>query len=93
MTIKEILDSDWSVRRNTADNFIIKESYVSILGTSHIWYKHKRHGKAPFYTCGCFIGNRDQLVSRIRSVDQSKDPAIRMRILEALDKKFDEIFM
>jgi hypothetical protein len=83
-------DSHWAVRRNTAGNFIVTETYVAIQGTSHMWYKH--NCEKPFYTCGCFIGSREQLVSRIRSVDQSKDPAVRLRILEALDRKFDEVF-
>ena len=97
-------DNHWAVRRNAAgnpntpgyksieDEFIVSETYVAIKGTNHIWYKHNYPNVDPFYTCGCFCGSRKMLLSRIYSIDQSEDPAIRMRILMALDKKFKEVF-
>ena len=97
-------DNHWAVRRNAAgnpntpgyksieDEFIVSETYVAIKGTNHIWYKHSYPNVDPFYTCGCFCGSRKMLLSRIYSIDQSEDPAIRMRILMALDKKFKEVF-
>ena len=98
-------DSNWAVRRNAAGNpntpgytssneeFIITETYVAIKGTNHLWYKHNCPNVAPLYTCGCFCGSREQLISRIYSIDNlSADPAVRMRILDALDWKFKEIF-
>ena len=97
-------DSDCYVRRNAAgnpntpgykpieDEFIVSETYVAIKGTNHIWYKHNYPNVEPFYTCGCFCGSRKMLISRIYSIDQSENPAIRMRILEALDEKFREVF-
>ena len=97
-------DSHWAVRRSAAgnpntpgykpieDEFIVSETYVAIKGTNHIWYKHNYPNVDPFYTCGCFCGSRKMLLSRIYSIDQSEDPAIRMRILMALDKKFKEVF-
>ena len=98
-------DSDCDVRRSAAGNpntpgytpsdeeFIITETYVAIKGTNHLWYKHNYPNVAPFYTCGCFCGSREQMISRIYSIDNlSADPAIRMRILNALDQKFKEIF-
>ncbi|RHV96945.1 hypothetical protein DXA95_04550 [Odoribacter sp. OF09-27XD] len=101
--VKLAEDSNWCVRRNAAgnpntsdkqesnDKFIITETYVAIQGTNHTWYKHI--ASKPFYTCGCFCGSRTQLLSRIYSIDnQACDPAIRVRILERLDKKFKEIF-
>ena len=90
-------DSDCDVRISAAgnpieDEFIVSETYVAIKGTNHIWYKHNYPNVDPFYTCGCFCGSRKMLLSRIYSIDQSEDPAIRMRILMALDKKFKEVF-
>lgn len=97
-------DNHFSVRRSAAgnpntpgcepieDEFIVSETYVAIKGTTHIWYKHNYPNADPFYTCGCFRGSRKMLLSRIYSIDQSEDPAIRMRILMALDKKFKEVF-
>ena len=98
-------DSEWVVRRSAAGNpnipgytpsdeeFIITETYVVIKGTNHLWYKHNYPNVAPFYTCGCFCGSREQLISRIYSIDNlSIDPAVRMRILNVLDRKFEEIF-
>ena len=98
-------DSNWAVRISAAGNpntpgytsfneeFIITETYVAIKGTNHLWYKHNYPNVAPFYTCGCFCGSREQLISRIYSIDNlSADPAVRMRILDALDWKFKEIF-
>ena len=98
-------DSHYAVRRNAAGNpntpgytssdeeFIITETYVAIKGTNHLWYKHNYPNVAPFYTCGCFCGSREQLISRIYSIDNlSADPAVRMRILDALDRKFKEVF-
>ena len=98
-------DSDWDVRRSAAGNpnisgytpsdeeFIVTETYVAIKGTNHLWYKHNYPNVAPFYTCGCFCGSREQLISRIYSINNfSIDPAVRMRILNVLDRKFEEIF-
>jgi len=98
-------DSYWSVRGNVAGNpntpgytssdeeFIITETYVAIKGTNHLWYKYNYPNVAPFYTCGCFCGSREQLISRICSIDNlSADHAVRMRILNALDRKFEEVF-
>ena len=98
-------DSNWAVRSSAAGNpntpgytssneeFIIAETYVAIKGTNHLWYKHNYPNVAPFYTCGCFCGSREQLISRIYSIDNlSADPAVRMRILDALDRKFKEVF-
>ena len=103
--IKLSKDSHCDVRRNAAGNpntpgytssdeeFIITETYVAIKGTNHLWYKHNYPNVAPFYTCGCFCGSREQLISRIYSIDNlSADPAVRMRILDALDRKFKEVF-
>lgn len=57
------------------------------------WYKHNYPNVSPFYACGCFCGSREQLISRIYSIDNlSSDPAIRKRILDALDRKFKEVF-
>jgi hypothetical protein len=88
--INELLNSDCDVRSSTAGKFIVTETYVAIQGTSHLWYKH--NCEKPFYTCGCFIGSREQLLMRIRSTDVSKDPAVRLRILDMLDNKFEEVF-
>ena len=98
-------DSDCDVRRSAAGNpntpnyketthdFIVTDNYVAVKGTNHMWYKHNNPKIAPFYTCGCFCGSREQLLTRIYSIDNlSCDPAIRVRILEALDKKFKEAF-
>ena len=98
-------DSHWYVRSSAAGNpnipgytssneeFIITETYVAIKGTNHLWYKHNYPNVAPFYTCGCFCGSREKLISRIYSIDNlSADPAVRMRILDALDRKFKEVF-
>ncbi len=98
-------DSDWAVRSSAAGNpntpadtsgnreFVITETYVAIKGTNHLWYKHNYPNVAPFYTCGCFCGSRKQLLSRIYSIDNfSADPSVRKRILDALDRKFEEVF-
>ena len=98
-------DSHWAVRSSAAGNpnipgytssneeFIITETYVAIKGTNHLWYKHNYPNVAPFYTCGCFCGSREQLISRIYSIDNaSSDPAARMRILNALDRKYEDVF-
>ena len=98
-------DSDCVVRSSAAGNpntpgytssnekFIITETYVAIKGTNHLWYKHNYPNVAPFYTCGCFCGSREQLISRIYSIDNaSSDPAARMRILNALDRKYEDVF-
>lgn len=98
-------DSNWGVRCSAAGNpntpnhkettydFIVTDNYVAVKGTNHMWYKHNNPKIAPFYTCGCFRGSREQLLARIYSIDNlSCDPAIRVRILEALDKKFKEVF-
>ena len=97
-------DNHWAVRSSAAgnpntpgykpieDEFIVSETYVAIKGTNHIWYKHNYPNVDPFYTCGCFCGSRKMLLSRIYSIDQSEAPAIRMRILMALDKKFKDVF-
>ena len=98
-------DSDCGVRRSAAGNpntpgykettydFVVTKNYVAVKGTNHMWYKHNYPKIAPFYTCGCFCGSREQLLARIYSIDNiSCDPAIRVRILNALDKKFKEVF-
>lgn len=103
--LNEILTGDWHVRRSAAGNpntpgytrkdpqFIVTATYVAIKGTNHMWYKHNRLSTEPFYTCGCFRGSRKQLLARIYSIDNlSSDPAARMRILNALDEKFKEVF-
>ena len=79
--------------KETSHDFIVTDNYVAVKGTNHMWYKHNNPKIAPFYTCGCFCGSREQLLTRIYSIDNiSCDPAIRIRILEALDKKFKEVF-
>ncbi|MFC4676203.1 hypothetical protein ACFO6W_21175, partial [Dysgonomonas termitidis] len=94
-------DSNWNVRRRAASNpstpgytdtreYVIGDNYVATQGTNHLWYKY--NSKKPFYTCGCFIGSREQLLIRIISLDMSENPYERLRILEQLDKKFDETF-
>ena len=97
-------DSHWAVRRSAAgnpntpgykpieDEFIVSETYVAIKGTNHIWYKHNYPNVAPFYTCGCFYGSREQLLMRIYTTDNQGRAAGRMRILNALDEKFKEVF-
>src|SRR5699024_3390402 len=98
-------DSDWSVRRSAAGNpnhpnyianeieFIVGDIYVAVRGTNHLWYKYNSPNASPFYKCGCFYGSRQQLVSRIYSIDNlSADPNVRIRILNALDRKFKEVF-
>ena len=98
-------DSDWSVRYSAAGNpntpgykettydFVVTKNYVAVKGTNHMWYKHNYPQIAPFYICGCFCGSREQLLARIYSIDNiSCDPAIRVRILNALDNKFKEVF-
>ena len=98
-------DSDWSVRYSAAGNpntpgykettydFVVTKNYVAVKGTNHMWYKHNYPQIAPFYTCGCFCGSREQLLARIYSIDNiSCDPTIRVRILNALDNKFKEVF-
>jgi hypothetical protein len=95
-------DSDWSVRSSAAGNpnadepikykFIVTKTYVATNGTNHIWYKHNYPNIEPFYTCGCFCGSRKALISRFYSTDCCIDPSIRMRILSALDEKFNEVF-
>ena len=103
--LKELAkDSDWIVRRNAAGNpatpgyepknleFAVTETYVSVQGTNHVWYKHNYPNVAPFYTCGCFFGSREQLLMRIYTFDNQGRVAERMRILNALDEKFKEVF-
>jgi len=98
-------DSDSDVRRNAAGNpntpgykettydFVVTKNYVAVKGTNHMWHKHNYPQIAPFYTCGCFCGSREQLLARIYSIDNiSCDPTIRVRILNALDNKFKEVF-
>ena len=97
-------DSYWCVRRNAVRNpnmpgyeaeelqFMVKDTYVSVQGTTHIWYKHNYPNVAPFYTCGCFYGSREQLLMRIYTTDNQGRAAERMRILNALDEKFKEVF-
>ena len=98
-------DSDSNVRLSAAGNpntpgykettydFVVTKNYVAVKGTNHMWYKHNYPQIAPFYTCGCFCGSREQLLVRIYSIDNiSCDPAIRVRILNALDNKFKEVF-
>ena len=97
-------DSDCIVRSYAARNpnkpdyeaeelqFTVKDTYVSVQGTTHIWYKHNYPNVAPFYTCGCFYGSREQLLMRIYTTDNQGRAAERMRILNALDEKFKEVF-
>jgi hypothetical protein len=97
-------DSDCIVRISAAGNpnmpdyeaeelqFTVKDTYVSVQGTTHIWYKHNYPNVAPFYTCGCFCGSREQLLMRIYTTDNQGRAAERMRILNALDEKFKEVF-
>ena len=97
-------DSDCDVRRNAAGNpntpgyepqnmeFTVTETYVSIQGTNNVWYKHNYPNVAPFYTAGCFCGSREQLLMRIYTFDNQGRSAERMRILNALDEKFKEVF-
>lgn len=78
--------------RNCVDKrkFIITNKYVGTQGTNHFWYKHKGQ-KNPFYTAGCFIGSRNQLICNI-VYEGGLQYNERMRILSILDAKFDEIF-
>ena len=97
-------DNDCDVRRYAARNpnmpgyeaeelqFMVKDTYVSVQGTNHIWYKYNYPNVAPFYTCGCFCGSREQLLMRIYTTDNQGRAAERMRILNALDEKFKEVF-
>ena len=97
-------DSDCDVRRNAAGNpntpgyepqnmeFTVTETYVSIQGTNNVWYKHNYPNVAPFYTADCFCGSREQLLMRIYTFDNQGRVAERMRILNALDEKFKEVF-
>ena len=98
-------DGDWGVRYSAAGNpntpgykeseydFTVTDTCVAVEGTTHTWYKHNYPKIAPFYTCGCFCGSREQLLSRIYSIDNLVcAPATRIRILNALDKKFKEVF-
>ena len=97
-------DSNYIVRSNAARNpnmpgyeaeelqFTVKDTYVSVQGTTNIWYKHNYPNVAPFYTCGCFCGSREQLLMRIYTTDNQGRVAERMRILNALDEKFKEVF-
>lgn len=79
--------------KETTYDFVVTKNYVAVKGTNHMWYKHNYPQIAPFYTCGCFCGSREQLLARIYSIDNmSCDPAIRVRILNALDNKFKEVF-
>ena len=99
-----VKDSYWCVRRNAAGNpntpgyepqnmeFTVTETYVSIQGTNNVWYKHNYPNVAPFYTAGCFCGSREQLLMRIYTFDNQGRVAERMRILNALDEKFKEVF-
>ena len=103
--LKELAeDEDWRVRRNAAGNpntpgyetknleFTVTETYISVQGTNHVWYKHNYPNVAPFYTCGCFCGSREQLIMRVYTFDNQGRVAERMRILNALDEKFKEVF-
>ena len=97
-------DSDWYVRRTAAGNpntpgytpvrreFIVTPTYVAVQGTNNLWYKHHYPNVAPFYTCGCFCGSREQLLMRIYSLDNTGNAGERKMILDALDKKFEEVF-
>ena len=97
-------DSDSDVRRSAAGNpntpgyepqnlkFTVTETYVSVQGTNNIWYKHNYPNVVPLYTCGCFCGSREQLLMRIYIFDNRGRVAERMRILNALDEKFKEVF-
>ena len=97
-------DSYWCVRSYAAGNpntpgyepqnmeFTVTETYVSIQGTNNVWYKHNYPNVAPFYTAGCFCGSREQLLMRIYTFDNQGRVAERMRILNALDEKFKEVF-
>ncbi len=69
---------------------IAKERYVAIQGTTHIWYKRK--AKKPYYVCGCFTGNRDQLIMKIMTDSSNNILFKRLAILEKLDQKYKEVF-
>ena len=92
-------DSDWDVRRRVASNpnttgfalkreWILGNNYVATQGTNNLWYKYKGVN-IDFYTCGCFIGSRQQLINRIIYDGMYNE---RMAILNLLDAKFNEIF-
>ena len=93
-------DSDCDVRSYAEKNinykkdfsFIVTDTYVAVQGTNHMWYKHNYPNVKPFYTCGCFCGSREQLLMRIYSLDNSGNSGERQRILDALDRKFKEVF-
>ena len=93
-------DSNCDVRRYAEKNinhkkdfsFIVTDTYVAVQGTNHMWYKHNYPNVKPFYTCGCFCGSREQLLMRIYSLDNSGNSGERQRILDALDRKFKEVF-
>ena len=93
-------DSKWYVRSSAEKNinhkkdfsFIVTDTYVAVQGTNHMWYKHNYPNVNPFYTCGCFCGSREQLLMRIYSLDNSGNSGERQRILDALDRKFKEVF-
>ena len=93
-------DSNWYVRSSAEKNinhkkdfsFIVTDTYVSVQGTNHVWYKHNYPNVKPFYTCGCFCGSREQLLMRIYNLDNSGNSGERQRILDALDEKFKEVF-
>lgn len=105
MTKNEILNSNCDVRCNAAGNpntpgykettydFVVTKNYVAVKGLIICGINTITPQIAPFYTCGCFCGSREQLLARIYSIDNiSCDPAIRVRILNALDNKFKEVF-
>jgi hypothetical protein len=94
-------DSDCDVRCRAASNpstpgsvvkkeWHIANNYVATQGTTNLWYKFKSNNQ-PFYVCGCFTGNRDQLIGKI-TYDGSSQWNERMAILALLDEKFDEVF-
>lgn len=67
----------------------IGKNYVSIQGTSHRWFKFYFPDSKPIYQCGCFCGNREQLLSRICCITEPEMISPRLSILKELDKKFD----
>ncbi len=94
-------DSVWSVRWRAASNpntpgyienreYTITKTYVATQGTANLWYRHKGI-TIDFYTCGCFVGSREQLIGKI-NFDGGSQLQERMMILELLDKKFNEVF-
>jgi hypothetical protein len=99
--VKLSKDGNCDVRSSAASNpntpdyvdkreWFITETYVATQGTTHFWYKHKGHNK-PFYTAGCFIGSREQMMFNIIREGGSQYNE-RMQILSILDAKFYEIF-